>query len=173
MSGRVSAGILLFRLREGVLEVLIAHPGGPYAASKDLGSWSLPKGEVEADEPLEAVALREFAEETGHDLGSPALLPLGTTRQKGGKLVHAWACRGDLDPAVAVSNTFEIEWPPGSGAIAEFPEIDRVAWFEPTEARRHLKEAQGVFVDRLEEALDLAPRRTLIVLPPGTGDDGG
>ena len=158
MTSRISAGILLFRRRQGRLEVLLAHPGGPFSASKDAGYWSVPKGEVEPDETLEEVALREFAEETGHDLGSPPLLPLGTVRQKGGKLVHAWACAGDLDADAAVSNTFAMEWPPGSGGFREFPEIDRVAWFDGPEARRRLKEAQVVFVDRLEEALAQAER---------------
>ena len=153
MVDRVSAGILLFRRIDGGLEVLLGHPGGPYFVGKDLGDWSIPKGEVGPDEDLEDVARREFAEETGHPVPPGRLIPLGSIRQKGGKVVHAWAVEGDLDPAAAVSNTFTMPWPPGSGTLVEFPEIDRVAWFAPAEARRRVKEAQVPFVDRLEEAL--------------------
>ena len=159
MTDRISAGILLFRRagggtsRRDQLEVLLGHPGGPYFAGKDLGDWSIPKGEVGPDEDLENVARREFAEETGHPVPAGPLIPLGSIRQKGGKLVHAWAAEGDLDPAAALSNTFAMPWPPGSETLAEFPEIDRVAWFAPAEARRRIKEAQVPFVDRLEEAL--------------------
>lgn len=153
MSSRTSAGILLFRHRDGRLEVLLGHPGGPFAPAKDLGHWTIPKGEAEAGEELLAVACREFAEETGHPPPAAAFIPLGETRQKGGKVVWAWACEGDLDPAASASNTFTMEWPPGSGRLAEFPEIDRVAWFAPDEARRRMKEAQAVFVDRLEAHL--------------------
>ena len=154
MSSRVSAGILLHRVRAGRLEVLLGHPGGPWARAKDAGHWSIPKGEVDDEaEDLLTVARREFAEETGHPVPAGALIPLGETRQKGGKLVHAWAVEGDLDPASAVSNTFEMEWPPGSARREAFPEIDRVEWFDASEARRRLKEAQVVFVDRLEVTL--------------------
>ncbi len=151
--GRVSAGILLYRRRAGRLEVLLAHPGGPFHEKRDLGNWSIPKGEPGPGEELAAAAVREFEEETGTPLPSDTLLPLGTTRQKGGKLVWAWALEGDLDETGARSNTFQVEWPPGSGQLASFPEIDRVAWFEPGEARRRIKEAQAVFVDRLETQL--------------------
>lgn len=154
MSGRTSAGILLFRRGDGQLEVLLGHPGGPFGRAKDLGHWTLPKGEVEADEEFLAVACREFEEETGHPPPSATFIPLGETRQKGGKIVWAWACEGDLDPATSLSNTFMMEWPPGSGRLSEFPEIDRVAWFAPDEARRRLKAAQAVFVDRLEAHLE-------------------
>lgn len=154
VTDRTSAGILLYRrTREGRLEVLLGHPGGPFHAHRDLGDWSIPKGEVEEGEALETVARREFEEETGFPAPAAPAIPLGTVRQKGGKLVHAWALEGDLDPAASVSNTFSMSWPPGSGTIAAFPELDRVAWFEPAEARRRLKEAQGPFVDRLERAL--------------------
>ena len=151
MSSRVSAGILLYRVRAGRLEVLLGHPGGPWARAKDAGHWSIPKGEVEVEgEDLLAVAIREFEEETGHPLPAGALIALGETRQKGGKLVHAWAVEGDLDPASAASNTFEMEWPPGSGRREAFPEIDRVEWFSAVEGRLRIKEAQVVFIDRLE-----------------------
>jgi predicted NUDIX family NTP pyrophosphohydrolase len=154
MTDRVSAGILLYRrTTAGGLEVLLGHPGGPFFVQKDLGDWSIPKGEVEEGEDLEAVARREFREETGHAPPDGPAIPLGTVRQKGGKVVHAWAVEGNLDPAASVSNTFTMPWPPGSGTIAAFPEIDRVAWFAPDEARRRVKAAQAPFVDRLEEVL--------------------
>ena len=152
-SGRTSAGILLWRSREGRLEVLLAHQGGPLWVKKDIGHWTIPKGEVEPGEELVAVARREFAEETGHDLPDGPLVHLGEIRQKSGKVVIAWAVEGDLDPSTAVSNTFEMEWPPRSGRMQEFPEIDRVEWFDPDEARRRLKAAQVPFLDRLEAAL--------------------
>ncbi|MDA8237778.1 MAG: NUDIX domain-containing protein [Chloroflexi bacterium] len=150
---RVSAGLILFRRSPGGLEVLLGHPGGPYFARKDLGDWSIPKGEAGPGEELEDVARREFEEEVGHPAPRGPLLPLGTIRQKGGKLVHAWAAEGDLDPATAVSNTFTMPWPPGSATLVAFPEVDRVAWFGLDEARRRIKEAQAPFVDRLVERL--------------------
>jgi predicted NUDIX family NTP pyrophosphohydrolase len=163
MSARVSAGILLFRRRAALgggsaeperLQVLLAHPGGPYFARRDAGAWTLPKGLAQAEEALEAVARREFAEETGARLGpGVALLPLGTVRQQNGKIVHAWAAEGDLDPETARSNTFEVEWPPRSGTIVTYPEIDRVAWFDLAEGRRRIVPAQAAFIDRLEERL--------------------
>ena len=153
MVDRVSAGILLHRTRGGRREVLLAHPGGPFHAMKDLGAWSIPKGEIEPGEDLLEVARREFLEETGHASPPDEAFPLGTVRQRGGKLVHAWALSGDLDPATAHSNTFSIEWPPGSGRQEAFPEIDRVAWFGLDEARLRLKDAQVEFLDRLVDAL--------------------
>lgn len=152
----MSAGILLFRrTADDGLEVLVAHPGGPYFAKKDAGYWSIPKGEVEGEEDLIDVARREFEEETGFPVLAPdtALIGLGEITQKGGKRVVAWAAEGDLDPAAAHSNTFEIEWPPRSGRRIEVPEIDRVAWCSPDEARRLLKDAQAPLVDRLEATL--------------------
>jgi predicted NUDIX family NTP pyrophosphohydrolase len=152
---RISAGILLYRLRGAELEVLIGHPGGPYFAHKDAGYWSIPKGEVEPGETLLDVALREFEEETGSPVSGPrdALIPLGDIVQKGGKQVVAWAAEGDLDPAAARSNTFTIEWPPRSGRSMEVPEIDRVAWCVPDEARRLIKATQIPLIDRLEAVL--------------------
>jgi predicted NUDIX family NTP pyrophosphohydrolase len=149
---RVSAGILLYRHGPAGLEVLVAHPGGPYFASKDAGYWSIPKGEVEEGEELLAVALREFEEETGSPVAAAAdsLIPLGDIVQKGGKQVVAWAAEGDLDPEASHSNTFPLEWPPRSGTLIDAPEIDRVAWCTPDEARRLLKETQRPLVDRLE-----------------------
>jgi predicted NUDIX family NTP pyrophosphohydrolase len=150
---RVSAGILLFREREGYLEVLLGHPGGPFFARKDEGSWSVLKGEADPGEELPAVARREFAEESGQEPPDGTMLELGEVRQRGGKTVVAWALAGDLDPAAARSNTFEMEWPPRSGRTSEFPEIDRVEWFDLETARRKILPAQASFLDRLEDAV--------------------
>jgi len=152
-SARLSAGILLFRKRDGRLEVLLGHPGGPFFARKDEGSWTVLKGEADPGEELQAVARREFAEETGSQPPDGTMLELGEIRQKGGKTVVAWALAGDLNPTTARSNTFEMEWPPRSGRRRAFPEIDRVEWFGMDEARRRLKAAQVPFLDRLEERL--------------------
>ena len=148
----VSAGLLLFRRRDGHLEVLLAHPGGPFWVNRDVGAWSIPKGLAEPSEDLLSAARREFAEETGLRPDGP-FLPLGDVRQKAGKVVHAWACEGDADPSQLTSNTMTVEWPPGSGKRVEFPEVDRCAWFDPAEARAKLNPAQVAFVDRLEAAL--------------------
>jgi predicted NUDIX family NTP pyrophosphohydrolase len=153
VASRVSAGILLYRRRPAGLEVLMAHPGGPLFARKDAGHWTIPKGEVEPGEELLAVARREFEEETGHPPPDGATIELGSIVQKGGKVVHAWAIEGDLDPADAVSNTFELSWPPGTTLRQLFPEIDRVGWFDLDEARRRVKETQIPLIDRLEAAL--------------------
>jgi predicted NUDIX family NTP pyrophosphohydrolase len=153
MATRTSAGILLYRRRDGGLEILLAHPGGPFFVRRDEGYWTIPKGEVDSDEELLAVARREFEEETGHPPPDGDPIPLGSIVQKGGKTVHAWALEGDVDPSVAVSNMFEMTWPPGSGRRQSFPEIDRVAWFNPVEARRRVKPTQIPLIDRLEETL--------------------
>jgi len=152
-SGRLSAGILLWQRRAGRLEVLLGHPGGPFFAKKDAGAWGVPKGEVEAGEELFAVARREFAEETGHAVPDGPAIELGEITQKGGKRVIAWAVEGDLDPVAATSNTFELEWPPHSGRKQAFPEIDRVAWFDPDAARIAIRDAQAPFLDRLDAAI--------------------
>jgi predicted NUDIX family NTP pyrophosphohydrolase len=153
-TGRISAGILLWRRRDGRLEVLLGHPGGPYFARKDDGDWTVLKGEVEPDEELLDVARREFEEETGHPLARDTPpFELGQIRQKSGKVVVAWAVEGDLDPERAISNTFEMEWPPRSGQTRTFPEIDRVAWFGPKQARAKIKGAQAPFLDRLDQAV--------------------
>lgn len=136
-----SAGILLYRFRKGNLEVFLVHPGGPFWVSKDTGAWSIPKGEYEeGEDPVEA-AKREFTEETGIELNSP-LIYLGELRQPGGKIVHAWAAAQDCDPSVIRSNTFEMEWPPNSGKLREFPEIDRGAWHTPSAAKSKLHKGQ-------------------------------
>ena len=153
MAKRLSAGILLYRETAEGLEVLLAHPGGPYSVTRDAEAWSIPKGEPDGDEPLLAVARREFAEETGHTAPDGPIVPLGSIVQKGGKEVHAWAVPGDLDPTTAHSNTIELEWPPRSGKRISVPEIDRVAWFDPIEARRRIKPAQVPLLERLEAHL--------------------
>jgi predicted NUDIX family NTP pyrophosphohydrolase len=150
-----SAGILLYR-RSGVgeLEVLLVHPGGPFWKRRDAGAWSIPKGEVDAGEEERACALRELEEETGaafRDAADDALLPLGEVRQKSGKVVSAWALEGDLDADAIVSMTFELEWPPRSGRLQTFPEVDRADWFALPAAREKLLPAQAPFVDRLVE----------------------
>lgn len=140
--------------RKPHLEVLLAHPGGPFFARRDDGAWSLPKGEIEeSEDPLQA-AVREFTEETGLPVEGDGFTPLGEIRQKGGKRVVAWAFRGDCDPSAIVSNRFEMEWPPRSGQRRSFPEIDRACFFDADDARRKLIPAQVPFVDRLEAALD-------------------
>jgi predicted NUDIX family NTP pyrophosphohydrolase len=150
---RQSAGILLYRPGDHGPEMLLVHPGGPFWARRDAGAWSIPKGEYEAgDDPL-ACALREFEEETGTALEPGALTDLGSVKQKGGKVVRAWAAEGDLDVDAIQSNTFTMEWPPRSGRRAEFPEVDRADWFSPPAAREKLVAAQAAFVDRLLEAL--------------------
>jgi predicted NUDIX family NTP pyrophosphohydrolase len=149
-----SAGMLLYRPSGDSIEVLLVHPGGPFWANRDLGAWSIPKGEYEAgDDPLQA-ALREFEEETGQAPPTEELLDLGSVTQRGGKVIAAWAARGDLDPETVASNTFTMEWPPRSGNLREFPEIDRAAWFDPSTARQKLVSAQAELVDRLISALE-------------------
>jgi predicted NUDIX family NTP pyrophosphohydrolase len=149
-----SAGILLYRGRTGAPEVLLVHPGGPFWEQKDLAAWSIPKGEYEEGEDPRACALREFEEELGGPPPADALTELGTTRLAGGKLVTAWAAGGDLDPASVVSNTFTLEWPPRSGVMREFPEVDRAEWFSLAEARRRINPAQVAFLERLREKLE-------------------
>ena len=148
-----SAGLLLYRPGGDSVEVLLVHPGGPFWAKRDLGAWSIPKGEHEpSDDPLQT-ALREFEEETGQAPPADGLLDLGSVTQRGGKVIHAWAASGDLDPATVRSNTFTMEWPPRSGKRREFPEVDRAAWFDPSTARQKLVSAQAELVDRLLAAL--------------------
>lgn len=149
---KTSAGILLYRRQGNELEVLLVHPGGPFWTKKDLGAWSLAKGEYqEGEDPLSA-ALREFSEETGHRPTGP-FLPLGERKQPSGKRILAWAVEGDWDPASLVSNTFNMEWPKGSGRIREFPEIDRAAWFDMAEAQRRILSEQRGFLDELHQKL--------------------
>ena len=159
---KLSAGILLHRHHGGVLEVLLAHPGGPFWSRKDDGAWSIPKGEYDSgDDPWE-VAQREFLEELGTPAPAGERLDLGDTRQAGGKVVRAFAVAGDLDIVGFHSNTFTIEWPKGSGRLCEFPEIDRVSWLPITDARVKILKGQVVFLDRLLAAAEVvdghAPR---------------
>jgi predicted NUDIX family NTP pyrophosphohydrolase len=147
-----SAGILLFRRTPSGLEVFLAHPGGPFWASKDVGAWSIPKGMIEPDEEPIAAARREFQEETGLVPQEP-FLPLGSVRQKSGKTVLAWASEGDADPAKVASNEMQMEWPRGSGKMLTFPEVDRCEWFDLPTAREKINSAQAELIDRLETLL--------------------
>ncbi|HVA15942.1 MAG TPA: NUDIX domain-containing protein [Stellaceae bacterium] len=147
-----SAGLLLYRVTAGAVEVFLVHPGGPFWAKKDEGAWSIPKGELAPGEVPLAAAMREFAEETGMTpAGAFRVLP--PIRQAGGKLVYAWAIDGDLDPTALVSNEFEREWPPRSGKRQRFPEVDRGAWFALDEARRRINQGQAPLLDALSALL--------------------
>jgi predicted NUDIX family NTP pyrophosphohydrolase len=147
-----SAGLLLYRIRSGRLEVLLVHPGGPFFVGKDAGAWSVPKGEFAHGEDPQTVSLREFEEETGvRPVGDP--ICLGEVRQAGGKVVTAFALEGDLDPKAIRSNTFEMEWPPRSGRLQSFPEVDKAAWFTTVEARSKITAGQAPLLDRLREAV--------------------
>jgi len=148
-----SAGLLLYRRRDGKLEVLLVHPGGPFWQKRDDGAWSIPKGEVAENESGMDVARREFQEELGAPPPDTEGTSLGTIRQKAGKVVEAWALPGDLDVTHSTSNTFVIEWPPRSGTMRSFPEVDRAAWFDLDAARRKLLPAQRPFIDRLEASV--------------------
>jgi len=147
-----SAGILCYRFQGQVLEVFLAHPGGPFWAKRDAGAWSIPKGLIEADEDPFAAARREFREETGFDANG-TFLELGQLKQHSGKIVHAWAVQMDLDATQLKSNTFSLEWPKGSGHVREYPEVDKGAWFELTKARQKIYKGQEDFLDRLLEQL--------------------
>ena len=150
----LSAGILMYRRSGTGLEVLLVHPGGPYWRAKDEGAWSIPKGEIDAEEDAGAVARREFAEETGVVLAGRPLEPLGEIRQRAGKRVIAFAVEGDLAVHAVRSNTFEIEWPPRSGKMQTFPEIDRAEWFDLAAARARILEGQRPLLDRLAGLVD-------------------
>jgi predicted NUDIX family NTP pyrophosphohydrolase len=148
MAKKTSAGILLHRRRGAEREVFLVHPGGPFWAKKDLGAWSLPKGEVEEGEDPRDAAVREFREETGFEI-TGELHPLGALRHSSGKTILAWAVEGDCDPAELRSGTFSMEWPPRSGKRQEFAEVDRGAWFTLAEARRRIVAGQAPFLDQL------------------------
>jgi predicted NUDIX family NTP pyrophosphohydrolase len=154
--GKLSAGILMFRRcapgGNFAVEVLLVHPGGPFWKNKDAGAWSIPKGEAAEGEDLLATARREFQEELGFE--APGfVIPLGSIKQKAGKVVHAWACEGQCDVSTVKSNTFRMEWPPKSGKFTDFPEVDEARWFPLTEAREKLSPAQAGLLDALEEVL--------------------
>jgi predicted NUDIX family NTP pyrophosphohydrolase len=153
---KLSAGVLLYRTRDGVAEVLIAHPGGPFWARKDDGAWSIPKGEYSDGEDPWVAAQREFSEELGLSVPAGPRIDLGVLKQSGGKVVTAFAVQSDLDISEARSNTFELEWPKGSGRLREFPEVDRVGWFPVVSARIKLLKSQQGFLDRLMAGPDLA-----------------
>ena len=149
----VSAGLLLYRVNDGKLQVLLAHPGGPFFKNKEEGAWTIPKGEIEPGEDLLEAAKREFEEETGVTPTGPftALTPI---QQKGGKIVHAWAFKGDCDPCAIVSNKFSIEWPPRSGRLMDFPEIDRAEFYDVAVASRKIKAAQTALIDELQVVVE-------------------
>ena len=150
-----SAGLLLFRRREKHVQVLLGHPGGPFWSRKDQGAWTIPKGVIGLGESPLSAAQREFAEETGYRPGRE-VIPLGSAKQPGGKIVHVWAIEEDWDPDDLQSNTFEMEWPPRSGQRQSFPEIDRASWFGIAEARLKILKGQAVFLDQLLETLGRA-----------------
>lgn len=151
-----SAGLLLYRVNDGVVEVLIGHPGGPFWARKDDGAWSIPKGEYADDEDPWVAAQREFGEEIGMEPPDGPRIDMAPVRQPGGKVITAYAVRGDLDVADSVSNTFELEWPKGSGKIRQYPEIDRLAWFSVAAARAKLLTGQRTLLDSLMSEPSLA-----------------
>jgi predicted NUDIX family NTP pyrophosphohydrolase len=157
MPRAASAGILLYRIRAGMLEVFLVHPGGPYWQKKDDGAWSIPKGELEEGADALATAQREFLEETGSRV-TGEFVPLTPLKQKSGKLVHAWAVNGDVDASSITSNTFRMEWPPRSGKEQEFPEIDRGAWFPIPVAEEKILSGQRGFLDQLERQIDVRQR---------------
>ncbi len=148
-----SAGLLLYRRGGPAPEVLLVHPGGPFWRRKDLGAWSIPKGEVDEGESLLDAARREFREETGFTIVGTAL-PLGQVRMTSGKVIHGFAVEGDVDASQVRSNTFEMEWPRGSGQMRSYPEVDRAAWFDLAEGRRRILVAQAPFLDTLLSVLD-------------------
>lgn len=150
-----SAGILVYRRNGNGVEVLIVHPGGPFWAKKDIGAWSLPKGELDEHEDRFAAAKREFAEELGLAAPEGEYTDIGFVKNKSGKIIYAWAVEGDLDVAAVRSNVFEMEWPPKSGRHQEFPEVDKAGWFTPEKAKQKLNPAQAELIDRLAEKLGL------------------
>ncbi|MDQ6916575.1 MAG: NUDIX domain-containing protein [Pseudomonadota bacterium] len=152
MAKRNSAGILLYRARDGELEIFLVHPGGPYWKNKDAGAWSIPKGEFDADADPLAAAQREFHEETGSRI-SGEFVALNPLKQAAGKLVHAWAVQGDLAAASVASNTFSMEWPPNSGKQQEFPEVDRGEWFTIDAAKEKILKGQRGFLEQLQTRL--------------------
>jgi predicted NUDIX family NTP pyrophosphohydrolase len=158
MRSRVSSGLLMFRIRGGQLEVFLAHPGGPFFAHRDDGHWTIPKGEIEAGEEFLGTAVREFKEEVGIDIDPRSkFLELGSIRQKGGKIVHAWAVEHDWSGKAPVqSSTYRMEWPPDSGKFHEFPEVDRAQYFSIDQARQKIKDTQIPLLDRLESLLKVA-----------------
>ena len=150
---RQSAGLLMYRRRKGVVQVLLIHPGGPFWANKDAGAWSIPKGEFSGDENALAAARREFEEETGF-LPAGRFVQLTPVKQPSCKVIHAWALEGDLDATAIRSNTFTLEWPPQSGVHQEFPEVDRAAWFTIEAAKEKIIKGQTNFIDELQRIIE-------------------
>ena len=148
-----SAGVLLFRRKKNQVEIFLVHPGGPFWLKKDLGAWTIPKGEIEAGEEALDVAIREFSEETGQTI-SGKFIPLKPVKQKGGKTITAWAVEGDADHSKIISNTFEMEWPPKTGNMKTFPEIDKAEWFSVSTAKEKINAAQIAFIDELISKLE-------------------
>lgn len=156
MAKKQSAGILLYRMTDGILEVLLVHPGGPLWAKKDVGAWSIPKGEFdETEDPFEA-ALREYREEVGQAINGK-MIQLSPIKQKSGKVVYAWAAEGNIDPKSIKSNTFELEWPPRSGKKQRVPEIDKAEWFSVPTAKTKINKSQSALIDELITRLNLSP----------------
>lgn len=156
MAAKRSAGILLYRRAGSGVEFLLVHPGGPFWSKRDLGAWTIPKGEIEEGEETRAAALRELREELGPapELAGDQLIEIGEIKQRSGKTVVAWAAEADFDPAALDSIPFEMEWPPKSGRRQEFPEVDRAGWFDPAAAREKILPAQAPFIDRVLDHLD-------------------
>jgi predicted NUDIX family NTP pyrophosphohydrolase len=156
MRAKTSAGLLMYRFQDGELEVFLAHPGGPYFARKDEGHWTIPKGEIEPNEEALATAIREFKEEVGIAVAPEGeFIPLGSIRQRGGKTVHAWGVAGDCaNTPLPQTSIFTMEWPPKSGKMQAFPEVDRAQFFPMEQAKRKIKDTQRPLLLRLEEALD-------------------
>lgn len=153
---KLSAGILLYKREDKEVKVMLVHPGGPFWAKKDDGAWSVPKGEIDADEDMLAAARREFAEETGGELPEGELLELGEVKISTGKVIHVWAMEHDFDTDTLKSNTFEMAWPPKSGQMQTFPEVDMAAWFALAEAPIKLHTGQAVFIERLAKKLGVS-----------------
>jgi predicted NUDIX family NTP pyrophosphohydrolase len=155
-----SAGILMFKWGDGGIRVLLVHPGGPFWSKKDFGAWSIPKGEYDGSEDVELAARREFLEETGAE-ATGSLLPLGTLRQRSGKLITGFALEGDFDVEKLRSNSFEMEWPPRTGRIQSFPEVDRAGWFTLNEASEKILPGQQPFLTELEKLLGATPSQAI------------
>jgi predicted NUDIX family NTP pyrophosphohydrolase len=154
-----SAGIILYRFIDGKLQVMLVHPGGPHWAKREDGAWSIPKGIYEKDEDPLAAAKREFREETGHEVDG-VFIDLGEIKQPSRKIVHAWALKHNFDTSKIVSNLFSIEWPPRSGKIQQFSEVDRAQWFEVQEAKKKILKGQRPFLEKLMQQLDCIPKNT-------------
>ena len=174
MASKQTAGLLLYRRHQGAWQVFLVHPGGPYWKAKDVGAWSIPKGEFEPGEDPLAAASREFTEETGLAIAGP-FVPLTPVKQPGGKTVHAWAAEGDCDPAAIKSNTFSMEWPSRSGRRQVFPEVDRAEWFELEEAEERITKGQRGLLEQLRGRLGEASTssRSMAVTPPRRSSSGG